>query len=127
MSALFKLQGDYSTKPLSGSPSGDPAVASPILEQVSLSNQSIGTISLDADGPVTLPLGALTQVNVIALKSVGGRVTLRYTSADGTDQAFPVDSFIAHITQSAALTAITVERVTGIQTIVNFFLGERST
>lgn len=127
MSALFTLQGDYSTKPLSGSPSGDPAVASPIKEPVSLSNQSIGTISLDADGPVTLPLGALTQVNVVMLKTVGGRVTLRYTSSEGVDQAFPVDSFIAHITQSEALTALTVERVPGVQTIVTYFLGERST
>jgi hypothetical protein len=126
MTALFKLSGDYTTRPTSGSPSGSPAIASPILEQLALKNQTTGTICLDADGPVAVPLGALTNVHTFVIKTIGGKVTFRATSADGVQQAIPIDSFAAIISQSEPYTALEVERVAGVQTIVNFFLGERA-
>ena len=123
---LFKLNGEYSTKPLTGNPSGEPNLVAPILEQMSLQNKAIGDLCLDADGQVAVPLGTVVNANVVIVKTVGGKVTLRATSADGALQAIPIDPFGVIISASVPFTALTVERVAGVETIVNYFLGEQS-
>lgn len=122
----FKLSGDYLTQPLSGSPSGDPEVTSPIEEQVTLKNKAIGLYELTADAVQAVGLCGLANVHVLVVKTVGGKVKLRLTSADGTTQSVPVDSFFCAISQTVPFTALDLTRVSGVTTTVKVFLGERA-
>ncbi len=126
MADIFKLLGAYTTQPTSGSPSGDPEVSAPLSESVGLVRKSVASFNLTADTATVIPLNGLTQVNVLVVKTIGGKVRLRITSADGTTQAIPVDSFYASISLSVPITAIDVTRVAGQQTTVRAFLGERA-
>ena len=126
MADLFSLQGTYTATPASGSPSADPLITAPINEQMTLETELASQITLSVDGPTSLPFGGLVGVNALIVKCVGGKVTVRITSADGTAQAFPVDSFLALTSASVDITAITVERTPATKTIVKYFLGQKA-
>ena len=122
----FKLSGDYVTLPLSGSPSGDPEISSPLDEQITLKNKAIGLYELTADAVVAVGLCGLAGAHVIVLKTVGGKVKVRLTSADGAVQSVPVDTFFCVISQTVPFTALDLTRVSGVTTTVKVFLGERA-
>jgi hypothetical protein len=122
----FKLSGSYSTQPLSGSPSADPEVTAPIEELITLKNKAISLYELTADAVQVVGLCGLTNAHVVIVKTVGGKVKLRLTSADGTTQSVPVDSFFCVISQSVPFTALDLTRVSGVTTTVKVFLGERA-
>ena len=122
----FKLTGDYVTLPLSGSPSGDPEISSPVDESVTIKNKAIGLYELTADAVVAVGLCGLAGAHVVILKTVGGKVKVRLTSADGAVQSVPVDSFLCLISQTVPLTALDLTRVSGVTTTVKVFLGERA-
>ena len=126
MADLFSLQGSYTATPSSGSPSADPLITAPINEQMTLETELASQIMLTVDGPVSLPFGGLTGVNALIVKCVGGKITVRLTSADGAAQAFPVDSFLALTSANTDITAITVERTPATQTVVKYFLGQKA-
>lgn len=126
MADTFSLQGTYTATPASGSPSADPQITAPINENMTLANEIVSQITLSVDGPVALPVDSLAGVNVVILKSVGGKVIARFTSADGTAQAIPVDSFLALTSANADITAISVERVPATSTVVKYFLGQKA-
>ena len=126
MSAIFRLNGSYISTPSSGNPSGQPSVNTHIDEVVGLVRQAVSSVSLSSDSPASVDLCGLTNINVLMLKAVGGKVTVDITSADGTDQSIPVDSFLALTTQTVPITAITLTRVAGRATTVSLFLGERA-
>lgn len=123
---VFRLQGSLYTQPTTGSPSGDPEVETPIMEQMALRNKTIGQYNLDTNDPVAVSLAGLEGANVVMVKSVGGRVRVRITSADGVEQAVPVDSFMVFTTLTQAITAIDLTRQPGVSTNVRVFLGERA-
>lgn len=126
MSSIFRLSGSYLTEPTSGNPSGVPSVNAPIDESVSLELQATPQVVLTTDATVTVDLCGLTSVHVLAVKTVGGKVRVDLTSADGTAQAVPVDSFFVNISQSVPITAISLTRVAaGNNTTVSLFLGQR--
>ena len=91
-----------------------------------VSDEIVSQITLSVDGPVALPVDSLDGVNVVILKSVGGKVIARFTSADGTAQAVPVDSFLALTSANTDITAISVERVPATPTVVKYFLGQKA-
>lgn len=122
---VFRLQGTLYTQPTTGSPSGDPEVETPIQEQMALQNKTIGQYTLDTDAAVNVSLAGLDGANVVMIKSVGGRVRVRLTSVDGTQQAVPVDSFMVFTTLTQPITAIDLTRQPGVSTNVRVFLGER--
>jgi hypothetical protein len=126
MADVFKLEGSYSTHPTSGSPSGNPEIDAPISERVGLKNKTVGYYELTADAPVSVDFGGLANVNVLYLKTVGGKVRVRITSSDGATQSIPVDTVLAIISKSVAITAIDLTRVAGVDTNVRVFLGERT-
>lgn len=126
MADVFALQGSYSATPSTGTPSADPQVIAPINELMQLSNQLTGQVNLLADPAVSIPLGGIVGVNVLVIKAVGGKVTLRITSDDGTSQAVPVDSFLALTTYSKDITAVTVQRTPAVPTTVRYFLGQKA-
>jgi hypothetical protein len=122
----FTLQGSYTANPGSGSPSADPQITAPINEGMVLANEVVSQLTLSVDGPVNLPLCGLDAANLLVLKCVGGKITVRLTSADGSAQAFPVDSFLALTSASTDITAITVERIPATSTVVKYFLGQKA-
>lgn len=126
MADTFSLQGTYTATPASGSPSADPQITAPINESMTLANEIVSQITLSVDGPVALPVVSLDGVNVVILKAVGGKVIARFTSADGSAQAVPVDSFLAITSASADITAISVERTPATTTVVKYFLGQKA-
>lgn len=126
MADALRLTGSYSTTPYVGVRSGIPSVESPIDERVILVNKTIGQYDLTVDTPVPVDLSGLTQVNVLFVKAIGGKIRLRLTSADGSQQAIPVDSFFALISLSTAITAIDLTRTPGTVTTVDIFMGQRA-
>lgn len=125
MADRFVLSGSYTTTPLGGEPSFDPNIDSPIDEAIQLSNKHIDTIDLGVDTPVAVSFGGLTNANIIMLKSTAGvKVRARITSADGTDQAIPFDTFLVLMSMDVPVTAIDLTRLTGTPTQVRVFLGE---
>ena len=126
MADLFALQGSYSAGPASGSPSADPMITAPINEQLMLGTEIASQITLTVDTPVSLPFGGLSAVNALIIKCVGGKVSVRITSADGATQAIPVDSFLALTSSSVDITAISVVRTPAVLTTVKFFLGQKA-
>ena len=126
MASLFSLQGSYTANPSSGSPSAAPQITAPINEGMTLANEIVSQITLSVDGPVNLPLCGLDAVNLMVLKCVGGKITVRLTSTDGSAQAFPVDSFLALTSASTDITAIELVRTPATSTVVKYFLGQKA-
>lgn len=124
MSDVFSLDGSYQTQPTSGSLSGNPEVDALLSERVTLKNKLLGYYELLADAPVTVSLGGLAAVNVIVIKTTGGKVKATFTSADGATQALPVDPLLVLLDRSVDITVITLTRVAATNTYVHVFLGE---
>lgn len=128
MSEIFKLRGDIAAgEACSGLSSGIPAVTLPLDETLTLKSPPvIGQYSLAADAAQAVGLGGLTNVNVLVVKAVGGKVRVRITSTDGSQQAIPVDSLLVLLTSAVAITAIDLTRVAGTLTTVTVTLGEKA-
>ena len=126
MADLFTLSGDYQSKPASmGTSSGAATISSPIDEAVQLASRTQVELTLTSDAPVSLAIPGATAINTVVVRTVGGKVALRVTSSDGTTQSIPVDPFCALVTKTVDITALDVARVTGQETVVKVFLGER--
>lgn len=126
MSNVFAITGAYSATPASGTPSADPIVTAALDERLMLATLQYSQLTLNADTPTLLPLGGLSSANVVIVKCVGGKIRVRVTSADGSQQSIPVDSFFALISASTAITAVDVTRTPGVQTVVRYFLGQKA-
>lgn len=74
-----------------------------------------GRVDLATDSPESVAFGDLASgANVVLLQVTNrGKVRARLTSADGTQQAVPVDGLLVLVTQSVPITAIDLMRVSG--------------
>lgn len=126
MTEVFELSGSFNSEPAVGDPAGSVLPSSNFNEKFYLKTKEVAQYTLTDDNPKTIALGGLTQVHVIMLRASGGKVRVRLTSADGSTQSIPVDPTLHLISLSVPITAIDVTRVTGISTIVNVFIGEKS-
>lgn len=127
MADIYSITGSYQSTPAVGVPSGIASIPVPIDESTTLVKKDYYTISLDVDGPVSVPFPpGMTVANVVNAKTTGGKVTMRVTSPDGALQAFPIDPFLALITRSVAITAIDLTRIPGTPTVVDIFIGQIS-
>ncbi len=128
MSDTFKLHGDISVGAGScGSSSGSPTVVMQIEETVSLKGvPMISEYELTADPAVAVAFGGLASASVVVIKSVGGKVRVRLTSADGSAQSIPVDSLAIILSDTVPFSAIDLTRVTGTLTTVKVTLGEKA-
>lgn len=125
MASTFRVSGQLTDQPISGIGSGQPTVTIPLDESVALSDASLqSSYNLTVNTPVAVQFGTLTAVNVLFIKTIGGKVIVRITSADGTTQAIPVDSVLLLICTSVPITAIDLTRVAGQDTRVNVALGQ---
>jgi hypothetical protein len=123
----FSLTGSYQSVPAVGSPSGISICSVPLDEEMVLVRKDTDQIYLVVDTPVVVPFGGgVTSAHVVVLKAVGGKVRARVTSADGSQQSIPVDSFAFLMSRSVPITAIDLTRVPGQPTTVDVFLGQNS-
>lgn len=84
----------------------------------------MGEFELTDDSPVSVPLAALSRAHAVFVKTVGGKVRVRLTSADGSSQAIPVDSMLLLISESVPFTAIDITRAAGVPVTVRVLLAE---
>jgi len=127
MAHTFRVHGEMTAKPSSGSPSGCVSFSAPIDESISLSKEpATAEYDLTADAPQAVAFGALSQANVIMIKTVGGKVAATLTSADGAAQVIPVDSFALIMSTTVPYTALSITRAAGVATTVKILLGERT-
>lgn len=126
MADSFKLLGSYETTPLGNPLSFAPNVVAQISEGKTLKAKQLCDLSLEVDTPVVVPFGGVVNAHVILLKATGGKVKARLTSADGTQQSVPFDTYLILMSEAVPLTAIDLTRVAGTVTQVRVFLGEKS-
>lgn len=126
MAYQFALTGGYTTTPLDGVPSLAPNVDAPLDESMVVTKKTEYDVDLTVDTPVAVQFGGVTNAHVVILKTIGGKVKARFTSADGAQQSMPVDSTIIAISQSVPITAIDLTRVPATPTQVRVYLGERA-
>jgi len=113
--------------PASGSPSAAPTVSAPIDETMVLKRApSVSEYELTSDAVQAVAFGPAVNAHVIVIKSVGGKIKARLTSADGATQAIAVDSFSVIISESVPYTALDLTRVSGVTTTVKVLLGEKA-
>ncbi len=87
---------------------------------------TIAEYELDDDAVQTVAFGPLDNAHVVLIKTVGGKVRARLTSADGSQQSIPVDSFMVIVSESVPFTALDLTRVAGVTTTVKVLLGEKA-
>jgi hypothetical protein len=124
----FRIEGSYNTTPLTGWPSGVPALEAPIAVTMQLVSKALQQYILDDDAIVSVGLAAIgvDEVNAMMISVIGGPITVTITWVDGTDQTFPVDGFLALTTLTNAITALSLTRAPSTYTTVNLFLGKHS-
>jgi hypothetical protein len=120
----FSLQGAYTTTLLSGNASGLANITTPIFEQLTLAEKSLSQYDLTTNTPVTVPFGGLTGAHVVVITVTSGQLTATLTSTAGASQVIPVDTLAILISQTTPYTALTLTRASGIETIVEVFLGQ---
>jgi len=126
MADIFQLSGSYVVNPAVGAPSGLGGIETPLSECVVLDQKVLRDYVLTSDAPVDVDFGNVPSAHVLIVKSVGGKVRVRITTADGATQAVPVDSLLILLSLSVPFTAVDLMRVVGTRTIVQVFLGERA-
>jgi len=82
---------------------------------------------LTGDGAVTVNFGGLTNAHVVVLRThLARKVLATLTSADGSAQVVPVNPSLVLFTNTTPVTALTLTRVSGIETTIDVLLGENT-
>lgn len=126
MADTFSLLGSYDTKPLGDPLSFAPFIEAQISESVTLQKKLVREQRLTVDSAVAVSFDTITNAHIIILKAVGGKVRARITSADGAIQAIPFDTYLIIMSEQVPITALDLTRVTGIDTTVRIFIGEKA-
>lgn len=126
MSDAFKLLGSYEFTPLTQPSSFAQSTTAPVSESVTVSAKMSTDVTLTTDSPTVVPFGGVTNAHIVILKSTGGKVRARVTSADGSAQAIPFDTYWILMSDSVPITAIDLTRVAGTETTVRVFLATKA-
>jgi len=122
----FTLSGSYSVQPLTSALSFAESVVAQISEAVQLSAKQVVDYDLTSDSPQTVAFGGVANANVVIMKALGDKVVAHITTADGTSQAVPFDTYWIWMCQGSPMTAITLTRAPGVETSVRVFLGQQA-
>jgi hypothetical protein len=128
MADVFRLSGEFSAAPATfelGIQQA-PEFLAPLLHSLYLVRRLNTVAVLSGDSPVAVNFGSLSGAHVLILQSTS-KVRARLTSSDGSAQAVPVDPLAILLTLAVPVTALDLTRLTGVNTEVNVFLGERAT
>lgn len=125
MADTFLFSGALTSASSNTSASAEVAFSAPVSERMTLDDKFYTSLTLTTDSATTVNFGALSEANVIMVKS-DRKVMLRLTSTDGATQAVPVDSFFLLMSGDVGITAIDATRVAGQETRLVIFLGEQA-
>jgi hypothetical protein len=126
MSDLFSLAGSYDVTPNQGAASMDPTIDSPISETLQLNAKHYDEVHLSTDAATTVPFGTVANAHVVLLKAEGGPCIAKVTSAAGSAQSIPFDTFLILMSVGSPITAIALTRSPAVDTTVRVFLGEKA-
>lgn len=127
MADRFSLQGSYTVMPLSPQASADFDVIAPIAENEILDEKTAVSLNMTGDSPLAVPFGSVANAHVVIIKVVSGlKVVATITTADGTAQTVPVDTFLAIVAEGSPVTALTLTRTPATLTQVRVFLGQKA-
>jgi hypothetical protein len=126
MADAFKLIGSYQADPLNNPISFAASVIAQINESKQIQAKQVTDVNLLTDAAAPVSFGGVVNAHIVILKAVGGKVTARVTSADGSAQAVPFDTYWILMSESVPITALTLTRVAGTSTTVRVFLAEKA-
>lgn len=126
MADSFKLVGSYDVQPLSNPLSFAASITAPINEARTIDAKVLTDVLLAADAPESVAFGDVTNANIVILKAIGGPVVARITSAAGALKEVPFDTYLILMSETVAITAITLTRAPGTETTVRVFLAEKA-
>jgi hypothetical protein len=126
MADNFTLNGTWATTPISGVGSFDPDLASPIQESLVLLHKEFQSLDLAVDTPVVVSFGGVASANIIVLKAQGGPVVATVTSAAGSAQTIPFDTYLIFMSMGTPITALSLTRAPATPTSVRVLLGEKA-
>jgi hypothetical protein len=126
-SFAFKLDGSYQVTPLGNPASFAQTLTAPISEALTINQKQETNLDLTSDvTPLPVPFGGVTNANLVVLKAVGGKARARLTSADGSQQAIPFDTYLILMNDKVPITAIDLLRDLGVAVTVRVFLGQKA-
>jgi hypothetical protein len=122
----FKLLGSYDLNPLTAPLSFAQVQSAPINEAMTVKATMWTEMNLILDPAYTVNFGGVTNAHIVILKSTNGKVLATITTADGTSQVVPFDTYWILMSEASPVTALTLTRVAGVETTVRIFLAEQA-
>jgi len=126
MADRYTLSGSYGFDPLDGVLSFAPVDTAPIDESLVCKNKQIASLDLSVDTPVAVAFGGLANAHIVLLKAIGGPVVARLTSAAGSVQSVPFDTYLILMSLGSPITAIDLTRTPATPTSVRVVLAEKA-
>ena len=123
----FKATLDIVPPPACTNFSGYPRMHADIFEQLVIALKEESDYTLTVDSPVMVSFGGLVSASFLYIKANGAKVDALLTSADGTAQVVPVDSWIMLTSESVPIMAVSLLRLTGVQVTCRVVLGQLGT
>lgn len=124
--ATLQLSGSYSLQPPSYPPSSAQQIGSPIQQTNYVKYWAALNVDLTTDGPIAIPFPpGMTLCHMLNFAVQGGSpIEMFLTSADGTLQAIPVDPQAILYMNNLPVTAISVQRTTGVLTTLTYLIAQ---
>lgn len=129
MSFVETINAQIGTQPNTGSPTGVAYATTPICLTRQLALRTLYELELTTDSPVAIQFGSVTAANTVNMnvfQGQGNAVTAAVTWANGTGQTIPFDPLLLLQSDSQPITAITLTRTPGVDTIIEIFLGQNA-
>jgi len=122
----FKLTGSYDVTPLTAPLSFAQIQSAPINEALTIKASMVTEMDLILDPAYTVNFGGVVNAHIVILKSTNGKVLATLTTADGTAQVVPFDTYWILMSEASPVTALTLTRVAGVETTVRVYLAEQA-
>ncbi len=122
----FALNGSFGSTPQSSPMSFAPQVVAQLAETLQIGAQQITEMTLGTDGAHAVDFGGVGNAHVVILKSTGGKIIATVTSADGTAQTIPFDTYWILLSMASPITSLSLTRVAGQETTCRIFLAEQA-
>ena len=121
MTDTINIEHTINVAPTTGDTSS--SCVSSYLATVRVAGWSRGKYTLTSDSPVNVDLNGLSEVHYLMVRC-SAKVRMRATSADGNNQAIPVNPFAFIVSSGEPITAIDLTREAGVETSVEVFFAE---
>ena len=123
MAETFSISGSWRTTPSAGA-QGDITALADLFTTMVIKRKQVTELDLTSDPVVAVALGG--SIHVLSVRTVGGRANIRITTAGGSTQVVPVDTLVVIVTDGYPITALDVQRETGVNVQVSLFFAEKA-